>query len=162
MERFFCSLESLKGKQAFGSCWAAQTAVTSGYKSYYHEAGLQFYRINATYGALLQYNISVIAKCMHIYLWPSLISNPLIPSLSIMLHNVICPSPNSIISTKCYCNTYCTCACCGGGLWASFCIFCSEEEVNRATFRDLSNEELKDMGFKLGPHMNIMNIIKQE
>ena len=45
-------------------------------------------------------------------------------------------------------------------LCAPFRIFCSEEEVNGAAFRDLSNEELKDMGFKLGPRMNIMNIIK--
>ena len=39
----FHSLESLKGNWTFSSCQAAQTVVTKGYKSLYHEAGLLFY-----------------------------------------------------------------------------------------------------------------------
>ena len=51
---FFCSLELLKGKRVFSSCRAAQTAITKGYKSLYHKAGLLFYRkINTKCGTAL-------------------------------------------------------------------------------------------------------------
>ena len=36
----------------------------------------------------------------------------------------------------------------------------SEDEINGAAFKDLSREDLKEMGFKRGPRMNIMNIIE--
>ena len=39
-------------------------------------------------------------------------------------------------------------------------LFFSEEEINGAAFKDLSSEELEEMGFKRGPRKNIMNIIK--
>ena len=35
----------------------------------------------------------------------------------------------------------------------------SGEEINGAAFRDLSSEELEEMGFKCGPRKNIMTII---
>ena len=38
--------------------------------------------------------------------------------------------------------------------------FCSEEEINGAAFKDLSDDDLKEMGFKLGPRKNIKDIIK--
>ena len=36
----------------------------------------------------------------------------------------------------------------------------AEEEINGAAFKNLSDEVLKDMGFKTGPRMNIMTIIQ--
>ena len=44
IECFSFIIESLKGKRAFGSCQAAQTAVIKGYKSFYQEARLLFYK----------------------------------------------------------------------------------------------------------------------
>ena len=50
----------------------------------------------------------------------------------------------------------------GQGLWSLlyYIKFCSEEEINGAAFKRLSNEDLTEMGFKRGPRMNITDIIK--
>ena len=39
----------------------------------------------------------------------------------------------------------------------SFCLL--EEEINGEAFKDLSKEDLKDMGFKMGPCKIILKII---
>ena len=46
----------------------------------------------------------------------------------------------------------------GSLLWPPI-LLISEDEINGAAFKDLSKEDLKEMGFKRGPCMNIMNII---
>ena len=40
----------------------------------------------------------------------------------------------------------------------SFCLL--EEEINGEAFKDLSKEDLKDMGFKMGPCKIILKIIE--
>ena len=39
-------------------------------------------------------------------------------------------------------------------------VYILEEEINGEAFKDLSKQDLKDMGFKMGPCKNILKIIE--
>ena len=53
-----------------------------------------------------------------------------------------------------------TCYIRSSGPFYGYMVLISEEEINGAAFKNLSNEDLKEMGFKRGPRMNIMPIIE--
>ena len=38
-------------------------------------------------------------------------------------------------------------------------LYCAEQEINGLAFRKLTDVDLKEMGFKLGPRKNILHFI---